>query len=237
MTVPEAVGGGAVVGDASAITGSLWAFLATAAAISLSGVLAPGPVTAATLVAGTRHRHAGAWIAIGHLVVEAPLILLVTFGLARFFQYANVQAGIALAGGGVLIFMGAGMLRALRKPPPDQAQHAEREAELAAQRHRPLITGILLSAGNPYFLLWWATVGLKLTGDALAFGLLGLGLFTVVHWSCDLVWLEALSLASHGGTRLMGPRVQQVILAVCGAALAVFGALFLYDGGRALLGR
>ncbi|HOD84915.1 MAG: LysE type translocator [Planctomycetes bacterium ADurb.Bin126] len=236
MGVLLATGSGVVLGDASGITGSLWAFLATAAAISLSGVLAPGPVTAATLVAGTRHRHAGAWIAVGHLVVEVPLILLVTFGLARFFQYAGVQAGIALAGGGVLIFMGVGMLLALRKPLSDEPEQAAQDAETAARKHRPLITGVLLSAGNPYFLLWWATVGLKLTGDALSFGLLGLGLFTLVHWSCDLVWLEALSLASHGGTKLMGRRVQQVILAVCGAALAIFGLLFLYDGGRRLLG-
>ena len=59
-------------------------FLLTATAISLSGVLAPGPMTAATLAAGTRSRHAGAIIALGHGVVEFPLMLVIIAGREGF---------------------------------------------------------------------------------------------------------------------------------------------------------
>ena len=64
------------------------AFLVSAVAISLSGVIAPGPVTAATLAAGARHRHAGVMIALGHAIVEVPLILLLVGGVASILDSA-----------------------------------------------------------------------------------------------------------------------------------------------------
>jgi threonine/homoserine/homoserine lactone efflux protein len=59
-------------------------FVLTIVGISLSGVMAPGPITAATLVAGERNRHAGAWVCIGHIAVELPLILILATGLGTF---------------------------------------------------------------------------------------------------------------------------------------------------------
>jgi threonine/homoserine/homoserine lactone efflux protein len=57
--------------------GSLIALLATVTAISLTGVIAPGPVTAITITRGMRRRDAGLLIAVGHGMVEMPMILLV----------------------------------------------------------------------------------------------------------------------------------------------------------------
>ena len=78
-------------------------------------------------------------------------------------------------------------------------------------------------------------VGLALSSKALTFGRLAFALFALVHWLCDLVWLEALSWASFKGSRLLGPRSQRVVLAVCAVALIVIGLLFLYDAGTRLL--
>ena len=103
----------------------------------------------------------------------------------------------------------------------------------SVQRH-PLWIGIVLTGANPYFLLWWATVGLTLTGQALEYGVLALVLFAVLHWMCDLGWLEAISLASSKGAAL-GDRGQKVISFVCAVALLGFGLMFVYDAGIALL--
>ena len=59
----------------------------------------PGPITAATLAAGERNRHAGAWICIGHIAVELPLILLLAAGLGTFLESKGIRAGIGLVGG------------------------------------------------------------------------------------------------------------------------------------------
>jgi threonine/homoserine/homoserine lactone efflux protein len=198
------------------------AFLLSAIAISLSGVMAPGPMTAATLAAGTRHRHAGVMIALGHAVVEIPLILLLFVGAASFLESATARAVIGLAGGAVLVFMGLQLLLSLR-------QH-NNESEASVQRH-PLVIGIVFTAANPYFLVWWATVGLALAAEALAFGVVVLALFAVVHWLCDLGWLEFLSVAGFKGSQIFGQRAQFVVSAVCGVVLLGFGGKFIYDAG------
>jgi threonine/homoserine/homoserine lactone efflux protein len=198
------------------------AFVLSAVAISLSGVMAPGPITAATLAAGARSRHAGAMIALGHAVVEMPLILLLVVGVGSFLESSAVSAGIGLAGGAVLLIMGTQLLLDLRK------EHAG--SEVPVQRH-PFVTGIVLTGANPYFLVWWATVGLALATKATELGVLALLLFAVVHWLCDLGWLEVLSVVGHKGNQVFGRRAQIVVAAVCAVVLLGFGLKFLYDAG------
>ena len=197
---------------------SLFGFLLSTVAISLSGVMAPGPITAATLATGARSRHAGALIAIGHAIVEIPLILLLVAGVGRFLESSIAGVGIGLAGGMVLILMGVQLLLSLRKPSAGSA--------VPVQRH-PIVIGIVLTAANPYFLVWWVTVGLALASQAMAFGALILGLFAVVHWLCDLGWLEVLSVAGFKSSEVFGSRIQTVVSAVCGIVLFGFGAKFL----------
>jgi threonine/homoserine/homoserine lactone efflux protein len=187
--------------------------------------MAPGAITAAALAAGTRRRHAGALIAVGHGIVEFPLIVLIILGVGWLLQIAAVRVAIGLAGGGIMLWMAVGLLRALRAP--------ALESVAPPQRH-PVWIGIVLTATNPFFLVWWATVGLKLTVDAAALGTTAFALFAAIHWVCDLVWLEILTVASHSGTRLLGPIVQKVILVVCGGAMALFGAHFLISAVRAM---
>ncbi len=196
------------------------AFLLSAFVISLSGALAPGPVTAATLAAGARARHAGAQIAIGHLLVELPLIVLLAMGAGSLIDSPGVSAAIALAGGLVLLVLGGQLLLSLRSNPAPSGP--------PVQKH-PVLIGVVLTLANPYFFVWWATVGLALTTQAMAFGLTALALFAAVHWLCDLGALEALSLAGFKGSERFGARAQTVVAGVCGAMLTGFGVKFLVD--------
>lgn len=197
---------------------SLLLFLSNVLVISLSGALAPGPVTAAAIGMGSRNRFAGALIALGHGIIEFPLMVLLIFGVGRLLTRPSVSTAIGLIGGGFLILMGVQMLRELGRV----------EVEAAPMRRSgPLTTGILLSAGNPYFLIWWATVGLTLITTAKEFGVWAFVLFALTHWLCDLVWLTALSWASFKGSVLLGPKSQRVVLAVCAAAMLGFGLYFI----------
>ena len=201
---------------------NLFTFLLSAITISLSGVMAPGPMTAATLAAGARHRHAGLSMAIGHAMVEFPLLLLIVAGLGRFFQIENVKIVIGVVGGAFLMVLGFQMLRDARKPVRLAVPFTGRST---------LVTGILLTAGNPYFLLWWATVGLALATQASRFGILAFVLFGIIHWLCDVVWLEILSQTSFKGARVFAERSQRIVLTICGVALLIFAAKFLFDAG------
>lgn len=197
----------------------LLVFLLKVVGISLSGALAPGPVTAAAIGMGSSDRFAGVLIALGHGIVELPLMVLLLLGVGRLLKLSYVRIVIGLAGGGFLILLAVQMFQGLGGPGTEQVQ---------TTGSSPLAAGILLSAGNPYFLIWWATVGLTLITTARnSFGLSAFGLMALAHWSCDLLWLAALSWASFEGSALLGPTGQRIVLALCAAAMLAFGLYFI----------
>ena len=197
-------------------------FIATVVVISLSGVLLPGPMTAVTLADGAKNPHAGAWIAVGHGAFELPLMALIYFGAGFLFQIVSVKVGIGVAGGLILLWMGAGMLRDYRKVEVPLA-----DERLEARARSPFISGILLSAGNPLFLIWWATAGAALISYSLKFGLIGFIILATAHWLCDFIWYYLLSAMSFRGNRFFGKKLQQGVFIVCGLALVYFSGYFM----------
>jgi len=93
----------------------LSAFLIEAILISLSGVIAPGPVTAVTVSKGTKSPHAGAIIALGHGIVEIPLMILILYGFGDILKITYVKATIGLLGGLFLLKMGLGLLKGIKQ--------------------------------------------------------------------------------------------------------------------------
>lgn len=194
-------------------------FLAQVVVISCSGVMQPGPVTATVITMGTRNRYAGMLLALGHGIVEFPLMVVIVLGVGKFFELRGVQISIGLAGGVFLILMAIQGLNSLR---------AKTDVEAKAFSGKPILAGIVLSAGNPFFLIWWATVGLALATQAAQWGIWAFVLFALTHFSMDLIWLQILSWASFKGSVLLGPRGLRIVLMFCSAALLVFGLFFIY---------
>ena len=194
--------------------------LLSVAAISLSGVMMPGPMFAMTVAKSYRSPWAGPRISIGHAVIEVPLILLIYFGFARFFENATVQLVLSILGGAMIIWLGIGMFRARA-----EVVHQGRDLPYGA-----ITGGIVLSALNPFFLLWWATVGSMLIMRVADYGTGGLAAFTVVHWSCDLVWLSIVSVLIYKTQTLWGKRFQEWLFIACSLLLVGFGGWFVVSG-------
>jgi threonine/homoserine/homoserine lactone efflux protein len=201
-------------------------FLAQVLVISCSGAMQPGPVTATAIAMGARSRYAGPLIAIGHGIIEFPLMVVIILGMGKYFRLPKVQIAIGLAGGVFLICMAMQALLSVK---------ARADAQPKALAGKPILAGIILSATNPYFLLWWATVGLALATQAAKWGVWAFAMFALAHWSVDLVWLQILSWASFKGSSLLGPRVQQIVLLVCSLAIFGFGVFFIYTAGSSLI--
>jgi threonine/homoserine/homoserine lactone efflux protein len=196
---------------------ALIAFLLSAMFISLSGALMPGPVTAVTVAKAGRSPHAGAWIALGHGAVEFPVMALIYFGFGALFKIQGVKLGIGILGGALLIWMGIDMLRSYRRAKVSESSYS----------FSPFTAGAVLSAGNPYFLVWWATVGAVLVSKSLAFGLVGFILLAICHWLCDLGWLYFLSFLTNRGGQFFGQKLQKGVFVLCGLALIYFGGYFI----------
>ena len=194
-------------------------FLLKTVIISLSGVIAPGPITAVTISKGTQQPYSGAMIALGHGIVELPLMLLILIGFGQFLEITWVKVVIGVIGGLFLFKMGFGLLKSISNTRINQVH----------QKYTPLQAGVVLTIANPYFLIWWVTVGAMLITGAYRFGLLGLITFFMVHWSCDFMWLYFLSNLSFKGGQFFGERLQKIIFIFCGLFLLFFSGKFIYD--------
>jgi threonine/homoserine/homoserine lactone efflux protein len=203
-------------------------FLVTVAGVSISGVISPGPVTATTITMGARNRHAGFFIALGHGLLELPLMVLIILGMDRLLSARIVQIVVGIAGSLVLLYMAAMMWRG--------AGRELRPAEPAKRFDNPVVAGFLLSAGNPFFLIWWATIGLGLAIQAKELGAIAFVLFTLTHIACDVVWLEIVSLAAFRGAKVLGKRVFAFVVRLCSAALVCFSGVFLWNSVRSITG-
>lgn len=198
---------------------SLFSFLIEVTIISLSGVMAPGPMTAVTIGKGNKTPHAGVLIAMGHGIIEFPLMFLVFFGFGFLFKINYVKPAIAFIGGLLLLYMAINMFKNIK---------VEQDS-LNSDKSSSLKAGIFLSAGNPYFLIWWATVGATIILRSVEFGILGFFLFMIIHWSCDFIWLYFLSTLSFKGSQFFGKNFQKISFIICTVLLTFFSFKFIID--------
>jgi len=190
--------------------------------ISFSGVMAPGPMFAVTLAKSYKSPWAGTQISLGHAVIEVPLILLIYFGFAQFFQDNIVRLVLSVLGSGMIIWLGIGMFRA-------RTEVVRKGKDLP---YNAFTAGILTSVFNPFFLVWWATIGSMLIMRILDFGTVGLIVFVIVHWLCDLIWLSFISNVIYRTHALWGRRIQEWLFIACSLLLVGFGIWFLIWGIR-----
>lgn len=181
-------------------------------------------MTTVTIGEGSKSPLAGAHIAVGHGIVEFPLMVATLYGFGQLFRSSSAKAVVSALGGLFLIWLALDMLRSVRGV----------ETISRSETRSPTVAGILLSAGNPYFLIWWATVGATLVLRSAQFGWLGFLVFAAVHWSCDLLWSTFLSVLSFRGGQFFGRWFQKVAFALCGAFLLVYGGRLLLDAARLL---
>ena len=195
------------------------AFILQAVGISLSGVVSPGPMTAATIASGTKNKNAGLYVALGHAVVEFPLMVAI-FVFADFLKSSlTFKSIVGLLGSLFLLYMGVSLVKSFKA----SAEYSNNSS------FPPLLIGVFLSAMNPYFIIWWATIGAVLIFKSISYGIYGFVLFAVLHWLCDLFWYWFLSAASYKGRRVFGERFYETINIACGVFLILMGLKFGFD--------
>jgi len=184
--------------------------------ISLSGVLLPGPLFAVTLEKAAKRKTAGLLIAVGHGIIEFPLMFLIYFWLSQFIIPDFVPIAVGSIGGLIMIYMGFNTLR----------RKKQNRQKVEVPREESLLAGIWTTAANPGFILWWITIGTTLIMNAQIFGLLGFSVFTVVHWLCDFVWYAVVAFLIFKSQRFWNEKVHTAILVFCFLIFVSFGAWF-----------
>jgi threonine/homoserine/homoserine lactone efflux protein len=192
--------------------------------VGLSGAMMPGPVLAVTVSHAT-HRGfiVGPLIVLGHAILELVLVIGVILGLGQYLTLEPVTGMLGIAGGGVLVWMGRGMLA--------WRAGGEGEPELTgATSTNPVLAGILTSLSNPYWFLWWATVGMAYISLSLQRGPGGVVAFYGGHILSDLLWYSFLAALIAMGHKFVAGRFYQGLFKFCGLFLLLFGLYFFYRG-------
>ncbi|MDD2276663.1 MAG: LysE family transporter [Smithellaceae bacterium] len=203
---------------------TLFTIFASSFVIALSGALMPGPLLTATISESSRRGFwAGPLMIAGHAILELALVVALFLGLAPFFQMPAVFAASALAGAVILIWMAAGMLRSL----PTLRLSWEGGQQ---KMNSTVLNGILMSVSNPYWIIWWATIGIGYIFYAWQYGLWGIAFFFAGHISADLAWYSFIAGAVARGRHLLTDRLYRRLIGFCALFLIGFAGYFAFAG-------
>ena len=198
-------------------------------AVSASGVLAPGPLFFMNLLFGSRFgMPAGLKVANGHALVEVPLVVFLATGLITFDSARNYSNIIVLIGGIAILAFAALQIGSLFW---EKSRFAHNATDDFVGSNSPFVGGIVLSAFNPFFLIWWFTVGLKIILDSTMFGFMaGLAILLAFHIWMDYAWLSGTAYFAFKGSKLLSSRYYRILVAALSAVLVYYGIGFIIQG-------
>ena len=190
--------------------------------ISASGVMAPGPLFAANISYGLREgAKSGIKMAMGHTIVEFPLVILLGIGVFSLETFPEFRTIISIVGAITLFVFALVQIKTVLQNNKDIT---------STSKHGPLVTGIVLSALNPFFIIWWLTIGFKLISDAmLIWAFSGIVIVFFLHIWMDFVWLGGISFLASKSSKILSNRNYKFIMIGLSLLLVYFGITFLID--------
>ncbi len=202
----------------------LLGILTSSFVIALSGALMPGPLLTVAIGESTRK---GFWVGplliLGHAILELALVVALLAGLAPILNQKTVFGAIAFSGAVILLWMAFGMFRSL----PQLSINLE--ARQTKGSHL-VLSGIFLSLANPYWSIWWATIGLGYILHSQTFGLTGVLFFFTGHILADLVWYSIVTYSVSKGRKLFSDSMYRGLIGACACFLVIFAGYFGYSG-------
>lgn len=207
-------------------------FLASASfIIGFSGAIVPGPMFVATVVWSTRKGHiAGPLVVLGHVIAETAIMLVLLLGLNFIFESNEIRLLSGVLGGLFLVWSSIDLLKSSISTDSQLLPKLEGGSSISGN---PTLAGLITSISNPYFFIWWATVGNHYTTLGLeTASYMGVIVFAFAHWLSDLTWFSLVSLSVSKGRKVMGDRVYRLVLGTCGILLMILGVLFIAGATR-----
>ena len=185
----------------------------------------PGPLLTLTVAESVSGRWTtGPLVMVGHGILELVLMVLLVFGLGGLLSQSSSIKVVGFAGGFALVFMGllavkgAGGIKGGAGKGPVKGTGA----------FRLVLSGGITSISNPYWILWWATVGVGYLALSGRLGLKGTASFFGGHIAADVVWYTFVSVVAASGGKLLGGKAYRGIAVFCGVFLVCFGGYFIF---------
>jgi len=214
----------------------LLSFFFLIVAISASGALSPGPLLFATIDSALRDGGRVGWlIALGHTLFELPLVLAIALGVWSLIEIPLVKLIIGVLGSAALIGFGAAGIRSsmkkLRGLEIESAKSPKTSSRFKGSWPlRSIMIGLLFTGLNPYFLIWWFTIGLTLIAEAIRLAsILGVFIMYVFHVWLDYACLGLVSHATAIGCKPLKPKHLNMVSLTLSSMLILIGFWILYS--------
>jgi threonine/homoserine/homoserine lactone efflux protein len=199
--------------------------------VAFSGALMPGPMLAVVVSESPRlGAKTGPLVVAGHALLELALIAAIVVGLGTLLERGSVQGVIVLVGGFGLLAMGAAMALAVARG----RVRLDVQAREDGARSRPVLAGAVSSLLNPYWLIWWATIGIAYLTRSYAAGVIGVAAFFAGHILGDVTWYSLVGVVIAAGRRFISLGVYRLVVAGCAAFLLALAAVFVASGLQSL---
>ena len=196
--------------------------------VSVSGVFSPGPLLFANLALS---KYGGFWsgikIAVGHTIIELPLIILLSLPFVVLFPinltFSTTKIITFIAGAFLIVFGILYVVRTIRtRGSPNSAINTSRI-------ENPYLAGIMFTSLNPFFIVWWTTVGVKLISDSIS--LLGhpagIAFLFFAHIWMDYAWLGLSSYLASRGFNIIRSEYHKYITILLTVPLFYYGIYFI----------
>ena len=199
--------------------------------VSTSGVLSPGPLFFINILYGNIRSFVGLKIASGHAIVEFPLIIVLSYSLNSFSYTLHLSdvifKFIGLLGGIFLLLFAILQIFSILK---DKSTNSQIITNNEFNRKNPFLAGFIFTILNPFFLVWWLTIGSKLISDSIInFGIVeGISIVFLSHIWMDYFWLWFTSFMINKGKSIIKEKVYRIfVFAIC-VILGIYGFYLLF---------
>jgi len=201
----------------------IFTFIATVVVVTASGALAPGPLFFTNITYGTKSgAKGGLAFSVGHTIIELSLVIFLALTLQIVINEPSIKLVVGVAGGTALLVFGVLQIRGALTS--KSAVGSEKQPALK----NPLLLGTFFTGLNPYFIIWWLTIGLTLIVTALELAsFVGVFIMYVSHVWMDYAWLIGTAYLAKKGTSLAGRKGYRILMVIFGAILVCFGLYYL----------
>jgi len=194
--------------------------------VAISAALIPGPMMFATIgISLKKGCRAGQSVFIGHALVELTIFLLILVGVSSSIS-ETMMLYLTIIGGLMMVLLGLMLIKSAKEVSTMDILASESRLNFS---FNPIYAGILTSALNPYFVIWWLAAGTAIILHEYMISIFAVVAFIVGHWIADLGFLVAVSSSSSKGKELISQRTYKRMLYFCGGLLMVFGLWFLIN--------
>ncbi|MDW0193097.1 MAG: LysE family transporter [Nitrososphaeraceae archaeon] len=196
--------------------------------VSVSGVFYPGPLLFANLALS---KYGGFWsgikIAIGHTIIELPVIILLSLPFVVLspinLTFSTTKIITFIAGAFLIVFGILYVVRTIR------TRGSPNSAINISWIENPYLAGIMFTSLNPFFIVWWTTVGVKLISDSIS--LLGhpagIAFLFFAHIWMDYAWLGLSSYLASRGFNIIRSEYHKYITILLTVPLFYYGIYFI----------